>query len=49
MSETVERSADENAVARLNDHRMNQNAMYSLWAAVCERRIRDLLEIERGT
>ena len=49
MSETVERSADENDVARLNDHRMNQNAMYSLWAAICERRIRDLLEIERGT
>lgn len=49
MSETLERSEDENAVARLNDRRMNQNAMYSLWAAICERRIRDLLEIERGT
>ena len=33
MSETLERSADENAVARLNDGLMNPNAMYSLWAA----------------
>ena len=49
MSETLERSADENDVARLNDHRMNPNAMYDFWAAICERRIRDLLEIERGT
>lgn len=49
MSETVERSADENDVARLNEHRMNPNALFDFWAAICERRIRDLLEIERGT
>ena len=49
MSESLDRSIDENELSRLNDKHMNPNAMWDFWAAVCERRVRDLLEIERGT